>query len=74
METVLLRWPAVQAATGISRSHAWRMERTGQFPRRRQISTNAVGWVAQEIHAWIEARKVVPMVPAVPKGGRHEHN
>lgn len=73
MKSVLLRWPSVQAATGISRTHAWRMERAGQFPRRRQISANAVGWLAQEIHAWIEDRKVVPMVTAVPKGGHHEH-
>jgi len=34
----------------------WRMEKAGQFPKRRQISPGRVGWLASEVEAWIESR------------------
>jgi prophage regulatory protein len=57
--SALMRWPAVRLVTGISRSHAWRLEKAGLFPRRRQLSKNAVAWVDHEIQQWIAARKPV---------------
>jgi prophage regulatory protein len=42
--------------TGLSRSTRWRLERRGQFPRRRQISDGATGWLASEIAAWVKER------------------
>lgn len=48
-----LRFQAVRDRTGLSRSTIWRLERRGEFPRHRRISSNAVGWLEQEIEAWM---------------------
>ena len=45
--------------SGLSRTTRWRMERRGQFPKRRQLSQGAVGWLESEISAWLEARAEV---------------
>ena len=37
-----LRFPAVRARTGLSRTTIWRLERQGDFPCHRRISRNAV--------------------------------
>ena len=42
--------------TGLSRSTRYRLEASGDFPRRRQISIHAVGWLESEVHEWIGAR------------------
>jgi prophage regulatory protein len=52
----LLRFPAVRERTGLSRSTIWRLERSGLFPRHRQISLNAVAWSEKEIVDWIQAK------------------
>ena len=38
--------------TSLDRVTRWRMEKTGDFPRRRQISPNRIGWLLSEILAW----------------------
>ena len=47
----------IVALTGLSPATIWRRERAGDFPQRRQISPGAVGWLASEIQAWMEARQ-----------------
>jgi prophage regulatory protein len=59
MEDMFLRWPAVRAVTGISRTVAWRKERSGDFPKRRQLGPKSVGWLASEVQAWIQSRTLV---------------
>ena len=51
-----LRFPSVRVRTGLSRSTIWRLERRGDFPRHRRISTNAVGWIEAEVANWIRQR------------------
>lgn len=51
-----LRFPAIRACTGLSRSTIWRLERRGDFPRHRRISRNAVAWVKGEVLAWMRAK------------------
>lgn len=34
----------------------WRLEKNGQFPKRRQVSPGRVAWLASEVDAWIESR------------------
>ncbi len=51
-----LREPEVQHVTGLSRTTRWRLEQSGQFPRKRKLSQNAVGWLASEIEAWMAER------------------
>ena len=56
MSDQILRQPSVTAITGLSRSTVWRLERAGQFPPRRRLGPQAVGWVRSEIEAWIASR------------------
>lgn len=52
----LLRPRIVCERTGLSRTTLWRLERRGDFPRHRQLSTHAVGWLEEEVTAWICTR------------------
>jgi len=53
----LLRFPTIRERTGLSRSAIWRLERCA-FPKHRKISANTVGWLEEEIDAWILERLV----------------
>lgn len=57
-----LREPEVQHITGLSRTTRWRLQRDGKFPHRRQISPNAIGWLASEINAWMTEQRA-PVKP-----------
>ncbi len=48
----LLRLPEVIELAGLSRPSIYRLERDGRFPKRVQISDNAVGWYEREVLAW----------------------
>jgi prophage regulatory protein len=56
MEDIIIRFPVVQAATGLARTTIWRHEQLGQFPRRRRLGANSVGWVKSEVEHWIRSR------------------
>ena len=53
----LLPFREVAQRVALSRSTIWRMERAGQFPRRRQLSVNKVAWWEPEIEEWIRNRE-----------------
>jgi len=55
-EARFLRMPDVVRIVRLSRSTIWRLEKRGQFPRRRIIGTRAVGWSSLDIRSWIESR------------------
>lgn len=38
------------------RQHLPRMEKAGQFPTRRRIGPNRVGWLEAEIDQWLRSR------------------
>jgi prophage regulatory protein len=48
--------PEVEERTSLSRVTRWRLEREGKFPQRLRLAGNRVGWLAEEIVAWIESR------------------
>lgn len=53
----LMRRPAVQAATGLSRSGLYAaMER--DFPKPVKLGPQAVAWRQSEVQAWIGSREV----------------
>ena len=52
----LLRFKELKTVVGLSRTSVWRLERRGEFPRRRQISRNVVGWREDEVFAWLDSR------------------
>ena len=54
-----LRKPEVLELTGLSYSTIFRMERRGEFPKRRKLSSNIVAWRSDEITEWMLSRDVV---------------
>lgn len=45
--------------TGLSKTTCWRLERSGDFPKRIQLSAGAVGYRTSELLAWVESRQTV---------------
>ena len=54
----ILREPDVARMTGLGRTTRYEAERRGDFPRRRRITRNAVGWLESEILEWLRSRGV----------------
>lgn len=66
MSTVsVLRKPEVEQRTGLSASSIDRLEAAGNFPKRMQLSPNAVGWLSSEVDGWIKSRPRGEMVPGL---------
>lgn len=53
---IVLRLPAVCRITGLRRSTIYRMQESGQFPRRVKIGARAVGWIDREVQEWLANR------------------
>lgn len=51
------RWARVQELTGMSRTTVWRLERDGKFPLRRRLTGHSVGWLEDEVIAWLNSRE-----------------
>lgn len=56
MEKLFLNALEVTAYTGLSRTTIWRLEQEGEFPARRQIAPQRVGWSADEVQEWAKTR------------------
>jgi prophage regulatory protein len=54
-----VREAEVHRLTGLSRTTRWRLEQRNKFPKRRQISDNAVAWLESEIVEWMAERTIV---------------
>ena len=52
----LLPFREVAQRVALSRSTIWRMERAGEFPKRRRLSANKVAWWEPEIEEWMRNR------------------
>lgn len=52
----ILRWPAVKARVGLSRTTVWRLQRRGLFPKPVVIGVAAAGWRSDDIDRWLETR------------------
>jgi len=53
----ILRLPIVVARVGVHATTLWRWEQENRFPRRIVLGPNSVGWYADEVDAWFEARQ-----------------
>lgn len=51
----ILRLPEVIEITGLSRMTIYRKEAAGEFPKRRRLGRNAIGWLDQEVEMWIQS-------------------
>ena len=56
MATRILRRPAVETLTGLSRSTLYLMISEGTFPKPIRLGKRAVGWPETCIQEWIEDR------------------
>ena len=52
----VLRLPAVETAVGFKKSKLYELIQEGQFPQPVRLSNKSVGWLADEVQAWINAR------------------
>ncbi|MBK8451768.1 MAG: AlpA family phage regulatory protein [Thiofilum sp.] len=51
-----LDFKAVKEKTSLSRSHVWKLEQAGQFPKRFNIGARGVRWIESEIDEWLSNR------------------
>ena len=57
----VIRWKELSKMVGrASRSTIRRWEKKGEFPRRRRLGPNSVGWVREEVEDWIRNRDSPP--------------
>lgn len=59
----ILSMKEVCAITGYSRTHIYRLERAGRFPRRRKIGLNKIGFMHPELEAWIKNLPIPDLPP-----------
>jgi prophage regulatory protein len=57
----ILRKPAVLAKTGLSYPTIYRRIQAGTFPQPVQLGPNSVGWIEDEVDAWIKSRRRGPI-------------
>ena len=50
----IIRKPEMLARVGVSDTTLWRMERDGNFPKRRTIGAGVAGWISTEVDQWFE--------------------
>jgi prophage regulatory protein len=57
MADTLLRRPAVETRTGLSRSTIYDWMKRGEFPQPIKLGARLVAWKESDITAWLETRE-----------------
>lgn len=52
-----MRKREVLSKIGVSSSTLYRLEKAGNFPERRKLSSNSIGWLNTEVDYWINSRE-----------------
>ncbi|MDP2595142.1 AlpA family phage regulatory protein [Alteromonas stellipolaris] len=52
-----MRTNTLQQYVQLSRSTIWRLEKSGQFPKRVRLGQNSIGWLKGDVDIWLESRK-----------------
>ncbi len=60
----------LQALGNIGRTTLWRLEQRGDFPQRRQITPQRVGWLVCEVEEWASNRPVGKPCPEMAERTR----
>lgn len=60
---IFLDLPTVAQVVAMSTAAIERLERDGNFPKRRQLSGRRVGWLMREVQEWAESRPVSTLPP-----------
>jgi prophage regulatory protein len=53
---LVVRPTEIAYVLGVSRPTAYRLEREGSFPRRRQLGPRATGWLLSDLENWLQSR------------------
>ncbi len=53
-----LRLPDVKRMTGLGHDTIYKLERAGDFPRRRKLTPRASAWLEHEVAEWMQSRPV----------------
>jgi prophage regulatory protein len=53
------RLASVKLRTGLSQTTIWRLRRSGEFPKPKKLGRSAIGWLRQDIDAWLNSRASV---------------
>jgi prophage regulatory protein len=62
-----LRRPAMLAKTGLSRTTAYQLEKSGNFPKHFMLTPRVAVWVEAELEEWLTARRqIVLPTPKCP--------
>ena len=56
MAKIVLRLPTVRQRTGLGRSTIYSRIALGKFPRPIRLSARCVGWLENDIEAWLDER------------------
>jgi len=60
----IMRKPEVLAATGLCNTTIYNLEKKGKFPASRKLGCKSVGWIRQEVEAWIDNLQCKPVPEA----------
>lgn len=52
----VFRLRQVMLVTGLARSTVYKLMASGSFPKSIGLGCRSVGWIAEEVEAWIEKR------------------
>ena len=52
----ILKTNEVVKIIGLSKVTIWRMEKSGAFPKRINLTNRRVGWIESEVLEWLESR------------------
>jgi prophage regulatory protein len=66
-----IRLPQVKEMVGLSTATIWRLEKKGDFPKRKNISRSSVAWLLSDIENWITRKTQTSVVDGLTKD-RHE--
>lgn len=52
----IIRKPELRKIVGLSDTSIWRLEKSGEFPKRVQLGAGAVGWLLSEVMEWLDGK------------------
>ena len=52
----IISWKELRTRVPLSRVHVGRLEKSGRFPKRVQITQARIGWIESEVEAYLQAR------------------
>lgn len=60
----IIRFKQLRERVPYTRMHIDRLEKAGDFPKRVRLGPNSVGWLEEEVDAWVKARAATRAAPA----------